>query len=274
MSSVMEQFEKSKKEIPEIRYVLPGSKEEIFMRPYTTREQKHILKAIEKQDDALIEEAFDQLLKVCVTSSKFDPNKLYAKDRECLLIEISKESVKDDYNHRWTCEECQTPNQQKIRLDDINIFSKIESYVVETEIDFEDCDFTVRVSNPKREDEKNILAFARKEAGTYGTPSQTDMRNATLASVMKKYKKKIQKQVKNSTTGELEDTTIEVYEDIKFADRISIFESLSVRDKKKVSDYIENIKKVEYNFSIGDHSCKKCSHVQALNLEWMDFFIQ
>ena len=119
MSEALDLFLASKKEIPDISYVLPGTGEEIFMRPFTTKEQKAILKAMEKEDHILLSEAFDQLLRNCVTNKDFNPDKLLAKDRECLLIKLRQESVKDDYTHNWECPSCGKPNVHKISLNNI-----------------------------------------------------------------------------------------------------------------------------------------------------------
>lgn len=270
MSDVLKQFCKSKKTVPDIRYVLPGSKEEIFMRPFTTMDQTIILKAIEKEDSILIQEAFDKVLCNCVTNKNFNPQKLYSKDRECLLVNLSKESVKDTISQAHTCVNCKTVNTFKVNIDDLKYQECVEDSIKEKIVTFDDFDFTVKLMNTTREDEIKILNYGKKN-GDKKTPNQSDMFGASFASVIKQYKSVEEKEVINK--GVTEVVTVEKFVDIKFEERISIYEQLTMKDKKKIETYFSELKTFGYDLKLEDTKCSKCDEPCDVVLSWYSFFI-
>lgn len=259
MSNVLDAFNKSKKDIPDIRYVLPGSGETIFMKPFTTSDQKSILKALEKEDNILVQEAFDQVLRNCVLSENFDPTKLYTKDRECLLIELSKNSVKDDIEHTWKCGSCGKKNKLKLSIDSLNFSDIVEGSIVEKEITFDDFDFTVKLKNTTRDDEKKITMLGKK-AGDKNGISQSEVITAIFASVIKEAKV-------------LNGDGIEVFEPIKFEDRVKIFEQLTISDKKKIESFFKEVKNYGYDLTVKDTTCNHCPEISDVTIGWIDFFI-
>jgi hypothetical protein len=269
MNNVLKQFSQSKKIVPDIRYVLPGSKEEIFMRPFTTLEQSIILKAMEKEDSALIQEAFDKILVNCVTNKNFNPLKLYSKDRECLLITLSKESVKDTISHTHKCEHCSFENELKINIDDLKYEDCVEGSIMEKIITFDSYDFTVKLMNTTREDELKIVNVSKKN--NKNEISQSDVFSSSFASVIKQYKVTTQKEVLKNGVPEV--VTVESFEDLKFEDRLEIYKQLSMSDKKKIEAYFKELKSYGYDLNVENIECSKCKEKCDVKLSWFSFFI-
>jgi hypothetical protein len=273
MSNALKMFMESKKDIPEIRYVLPGSQEELLLRPFTTKEQKAILKAIEKEDQILIGEAFDNLLKQCVISDKFKPETLLAKDRECLLIKLRQESVKESFSHAWKCEECGRENKKQISIEELKFKEVVEGSIKTKEIELDNYDCKLVLGNTTREDEKNILSFAKRNSGIKSKEiSQTEILSGAYASVIKGFKTTEEKIVKNEAGEEIKEEQEKLVE-LSFADRMSIFDSLSVSDKNKIKGFFDELEEYGYDLNLGTQTCTGCSAQSEQELEWMVFFM-
>jgi hypothetical protein len=79
------------KTIPQDVVELPSSGAKATIRPMKVREQKEVLKALEKRDEFLINEALDAILSNCVITiddAAFDGDKLCIQDRTYLLMRI------------------------------------------------------------------------------------------------------------------------------------------------------------------------------------------
>lgn len=81
------------KDIPQDVVELPSGAGKATIIPMKVKEQKDFLKALEKQDEFLINEAFDKLLTKCVVSINSNPcdiDALCIQDRTYLLLMIKK----------------------------------------------------------------------------------------------------------------------------------------------------------------------------------------
>lgn len=272
MSEALDLFLATKKEIPDISYTLPGSGEEIFMRPFTTKEQKAILKALEKEDHTLLSESFDQLLRNCVINKDFNPDKLLSKDRECLLIKLRQESVKDDYTHNWKCSKCEAPNAHKINLSTISFDAIINKESLQNkEMVLRDRPLTLILGMALRGDEKKIFEFAKKNSSTKDV-SQAELINAAFAAIIKGIKVKKTRTIKDAQ-GNDKPIEEEVILDIPFADRIKILDDIHMDDKNEIKKYLETVDKYGFNLSLGTLKCKKCDNESEESMEWLSFFM-
>lgn len=79
------------KEIPQGAVTLPSNGTKATIRPMKVKEQKDFLKAFEKKDEFLLNEAFDRILSSCVISvddKPYDNDVICVQDRTFLLIKI------------------------------------------------------------------------------------------------------------------------------------------------------------------------------------------
>jgi len=255
MSEALDIFNSSKTVIPDIRCVLPGSGEEIFMRPYTTSEQKSILKTFESEDEILLGEAFDALLKNCVTNKGFNPDAMLSRDREYLLIKLRQESDSDTYAHRWKCEECNFYNTTDINL------TKLDEDIAdidlsEKEITLEGNDSVLVLGPATRADEKNIAKHIRKYPIKKDQTSHAEILNAAYAAVIKRVKK-----------GDRECA-------VDFKTAMTMFSNLHMDDRKQIEDYMEGLKEYGVDMKLGKETCKECREVSDQEMNWVSFFLK
>jgi hypothetical protein len=96
MTITFEDFKKkfsleTNKTIPQDFVELPSSGAKATIRPMKVKEQKEVLKALEKRDEFLINEALDAILSNCVVTvdgEPFDGDKLCIQDRTYVLMRI------------------------------------------------------------------------------------------------------------------------------------------------------------------------------------------
>jgi uncharacterized protein (UPF0335 family) len=270
MSDVLDIFEKNKKELPEIRYVLPGTQQELFLRPFTTREQKAILKSLEKNDQVLVGEAFDELIQKCVINKGFNVGDMYSKDRECLLIKLRLESVKEDFSHTWTCEHCKTSNTHIMDLKKLTYEENVNQSMMEKRVKLENNNSTLILGMSTRDDEKKILRHAKKNTSTIKNDvSQTEVLNAAYASVIKSIITTVEKV--DQKTGKTVEEQVTMF--VPFDDRLKILEHLTMNDRMEIKKFFEELESYGFDLKLGDLKCASCGKEQEESLEWMSFFI-
>jgi hypothetical protein len=287
MSNALDMFRSAKNEIPDIKFKIPSTGEDIFLRPFTTREQKGVLKAIEKEDQVLINEAFDKLIKNCVLTEGFKVEDLLTKDRDILLIELRKESVKDDVTYHWKCPKCEFVNSSKVSLKELKFKKLKDKRKLTKDIKLSDRDISLRLQLPSIKFERMILNHIGKVEKD--KVSAVDMLNTTLAVSISKML--VHPKDDNESHTEM---------NIDFKDRISILEEMCIDDKKKIEKFLEGIDVYGYDLNIGKKSCcyKKeapvvengknlyddkgtvitevvdtCTHTVDVELNWSDFFL-
>jgi len=82
---------------------LPISKKEIKFRPYTVKEQKILLMAVEAKDNSSLINAISQIIGNCVITG-IDTNKLLATDVEFLFYNLRARSQSETVELHYICE--------------------------------------------------------------------------------------------------------------------------------------------------------------------------
>jgi hypothetical protein len=257
MSNALSAFRGAKTEVPEIKFTIPSSGEDIFLRPFTTREQKAILKAIEKEDQVLMNEAFDTLITNCVITKGFNVDTLLTKDRDALLIELRKESVSEDFSYNWQCNSCEYNNSGSMSLSKLKFKKLKDKKKLEKVIELVDRPIKLSLKLPSRKFEKLLF---KQVSATTKDPSAVDLMNYTLAISIQKLE--IVDEDGKATEMELQ-----------FNDRINILEEMHMDDKKKIEEFLKGIEAYGYDLNIGEKSCKECEKTTEVELNWSDFFL-
>lgn len=258
-NNALDLFRSAKDEIPDIKFTIPSTGEDIFLRPFTTREQKVILKAMEKEDQLLINEAFDHLIKNCVITKGFKVDDLLTKDRDALLIELRKESVRDDFSFNWKCNHCDNVNSENMSLDKLKFNKLKDKKSLTKDIKLSDRDIIFRLELPTRKFEKMLFKYVSN--GTKEV-SAVDVLNTTLAV-------SISKLIIPPKDDEVSSKEL----DVDFKTRISMLEEMSIDDKKKIEDFLQGIESYGYDLNVGKKVCKQCSESTEVELNWSDFFL-
>lgn len=245
---------------PEIRCVLPGTGEEIYLRNITTSQQKSIVKAYEKQDIILLEQIFDWLLKECVISETFDPLTLYNKDRQFLLMQLRLESVKGSYCIHTQCPWCDKKRELEYELDEFN-FSDIISPVEEYTLKFND-NVSVVVGYITRQNDLEINQYIRALGGVTDSgeidKNMTEFTYALGASCVRK--------VLVTCNGKV------IEETPNFEEKLEFLSELSTTDSELLIDnVIEKNKIGDISFEI-DCNNDECAYVYKDTEDWNTFF--
>jgi hypothetical protein len=100
---------------------LPGTGEKILYKPITTSQIKKLLVYENENNPIKIEEAFDELIKSCVISPKFNIDEIFLEDRYFLLIELRKASKGSVYEFKFSCPKCKSDNLFGVDMDGFKV---------------------------------------------------------------------------------------------------------------------------------------------------------
>ena len=103
----------------------------ITFRPWTTKEEKAYLKAIENEKTKITDKLlFDILIRPCLEEKDKDIV-LSVSEQKLLLIEIRKVSISETFNDTIICEECKEKSEEVININDIHSYKKANYSTVE-----------------------------------------------------------------------------------------------------------------------------------------------
>lgn len=265
MSDFLKSFNDLDRTIPDIRVELPYSGKEILMRPFNTKEQMSIVKAIEKEDFDLVHLALDELLKNCVLNADFNIDDLVSKERDLLLINLRIESVSEDFTFYWDCDNkvktdgkehvCGKRNTKSVNLDSLKL-DELQGDM-ETTISLKDkeCDITFGVSYRGKEKEATeYINKKNKELGEGSELNELELVNVIYATTIRSVK-----------IGE------NLHTELNLDERLEIIESMHLDDRKSLESFADNIKGLEYNMK-QEVKCSKCENTRTEEMEWVAFF--
>ena len=155
------------KDAPQASVDLPSNRAKALIRPMKVKDQKDFLKALEKRDEFLINEAFDKILSACVISindEPFDNDKICVQDRMFLLIKIKELSSGSKINipHVITDSEGKEKTQQiEVDMSTFNIVYKEGD--VEQEM-FINPDTKLILGPSTRKNEKDLEKWIKTKA--------------------------------------------------------------------------------------------------------------
>lgn len=95
----------------------------IKFRPWTTRDEKKYLIAIDGNDELSNEDMFDILILPCIEDKNLS---LTEDEKKMLMIEIRKKSLGDTFQLRFICQKCKKVNEMDVPFDSIVKFKEDE----------------------------------------------------------------------------------------------------------------------------------------------------
>ncbi len=107
-------------ETPKYSLVVPSTKKKIQYRPFLVKEEKILMIAQEAEDEGQILNAIRDIIVSC-TFDKFDPNKNTSYDMEYIFLKLRSKSVGEKIELSIQCNECSTPNNVTVNLNDVQI---------------------------------------------------------------------------------------------------------------------------------------------------------
>lgn len=261
MAKGLDAFLSAKKDIPDIRVTLPYSGKEILMKPFNTKQQMAVLKALQKEDFKLVHAALDALLEACVVNEDFNLDDLIAKERDILLVNLRMESVDENYIYPWTCNSCKKYHEDNVDLRELKLEEPkgemISDIVLDHDIEGGPATITVGITTRKQEKD-----FAERLEDLENEEDDVISKEVALlmyASAISKLK-----------IGDVEYTG----DDFSFDDRVRFVHELSLDDVKKIENFANQVGGLQYDFK-REHTCTNpdCKHTQVDELDWISFFM-
>lgn len=166
--------------------VLPSDGSKALIKPMRVKEQREFLKALEKKDEFLVNEAFDKILSNCVESidgNPFDNDLLCIQDRTYLLIEIRKISTPDKIVKISHIDQAtqKVYNDIPVDLSQLKVIPSSRKVLWE---DIELNEFTkIRLGPVTRKNEKDLEAWVKAKS----KDSVIDRRYCAYAALVKKF---------------------------------------------------------------------------------------
>jgi len=226
---------------PEYDMIVPSSGESIAYRPYTVKEEKILLIAMESQDEKQIENSVLAIINACIISD-IDASKLTTFDIEFMFVTLRSKSVGEGIELTPKCKACDERNDIKIDLEKVKVENLND--VVDTHVKLTN-DISVDLKWATMKDRNKDLV---KESET------ETIINMVCASL--------------ETVYSGEETFIVA--DVPHEEVVAMVESLSSDQFNQIVDVLSQAPYLSYNL---DFDCKKCGESNSIELKGLvDFF--
>lgn len=106
---------------PTFRCKLPSTGKEVRYRPYTVREEKILLIALEGQEEKEIADAIKQVVKNCLVDSDVDVDNLPIYDFEYLMLKIRCKSAEEKIQIKFKGRETECPHCKKDKIIEVDL---------------------------------------------------------------------------------------------------------------------------------------------------------
>lgn len=228
---------------------LPGSGEELLIKPITTGQMKKVIVYEDETDPYLVEDVLDKLISDCVVNEGFDIGHLSLQDRFYLLLEIRKVTKGNKYSFNWKCPKCGVDGIKTLDLSELKVVP----------VNFSD----------------NIIKVGEKLKLEVGFPTRADQKDAVVRMRKKNMKNYHERQLEVQT-GTFVNSIIKVHtpdkilEDVSFGDKFYVLDNISSDSFEKFSDwYADHDFGVEFK---NDVECVSCGYTKDMEIPLSDFF--
>lgn len=234
--------------VPRFDITLPLSGKKISARPFLVGEQKVILQAKEMGDKLQLNNAIDDVLKLC-TFDKVDLDSLDVADIEYLVLQLRSKSIDEIVKMSFQCK-----------------------HMVEGEHGLEYCDHNIPCLVPI------VDVTAQPD-----TREKTIMISESIGVVMQNlkygdYKKAVEKDAEGSSEMILlasiesifDEDSIYKREDYSDEDLQVFLNNIYSSDFAKIDDYVATIPALEWSTTL---KCKKCGTEEKVSFKGLDDFL-
>lgn len=141
---------------------LPGSGEEVEIRPLTTNDMKKLL-TYENQNDPLVsEDILDEIITNVVVSENFNIESLYLQDRYYIFIKLRELTKGSKYKFQYKCTSCGQKTIQTIDLNDLNV-TNIKPKEENDKLEVMNGNLTLEMNHATRKEHKEALKTISKK---------------------------------------------------------------------------------------------------------------
>ena len=222
------------------RTIVPSLGKEVEYRPYLVKEEKILMIAIESQDQRQILGALKDVIKACVYDD-IDVDELAMFDVETLFLKLRSKSVGETTEIKAKCENCDTPNNQLVKFDDIEI--------------------------PKIKKGKLTVSLTSDIGVTLRYPSITTIQKSD-SSNMESYDSVLEL-ISNCIETIYDADNVYSAKDEGKKEVLNFVESLNSDQFSKLTEFFQSIPSLRYDL---EYDCVKCGHKNKLELKGIESF--
>lgn len=227
---------------PKYELTIPSTQQKVMYRPFLVKEEKSLMIAAESGNQQNVLRTLVETIGNCV-QTEISLNKLTSFDIEYMFLQLRSKSVGESAHVSLKCDDCETPNDVSINLEEISI--KIPK--VQKNIKLSD-EISLDLDWPSFRD---IIDAGMSE----GEEATAEQAFALIRSCMKAVNTEDERIMLNSASRE----EIEEFVD-----------SMSTAQFQKVRDFIEVIPKLSHTAGF---KCKKCGFVNNIKIEGVANFL-
>ena len=226
---------------PKYQLKVPSTGKTARYRPFLVKEQKVLLIAYESQDKRAIIQSMLDTIGSCVED--VDLRKLTTFDIDYIFTQIRAKSVGEQVELNMQCTECETNNEVKVNLEDVQIEVKKQDMSVNIT-----DDITVKLKYPD-------YSFFIRNPKILNSESQADVLVDIIISCIDAV------QTKEESINIADEPREEVERFI---------ESLTSAQFEKISKFVKDLPKLKHEVKF---TCANCQHENTRTLEGLeDFF--
>ena len=225
---------------PKYELVIPSTKQKVRFRPFLVKEEKVMMMAMETENQNDILNTIVDTIQACIADD-VDVNKFTTFDVEYCFLQIRAKSVGEHVRLNLPCDQCETPNEVVVKLDDIIIdVPNVNNVIQVTD------DISVEMRWPSYTQVISDDIFAEK--------SQVDQIFGLIRSSITTILTKEERFSTTEHSKEELDAFIESMNNTQFA---------------KIQEYVEQMPRLTHDVK---YKCTNCSHDNTLTLEGMQSF--
>ncbi len=238
-------------QLPVHEIELPVTKQKVRIRPFTVKENKILLMALETESVDQMIIATKQIVSNCIVHPELDVDKMSFYDLEFILLNIRAASISEiltlnlSPTDRPDCDECKKSKSIEVNLNSVKVFIP-ENYNKKIKLD---CGLTVCMKDP-----------------TYETISKfKELNSPDVESVFNFVSECIKTISDEQTVYDIEAMEVSKEEVLKF------IESLPIKDFNKIEKFFEDLPRLEHVVS---WECSSCQTKRNYEMRGIESFLE
>lgn len=231
---------------PKYEITLPLSKKRIRYRPFTVKEQRNLLMAMESDENETIQLAINDVLHNCLLSEDVNVENLPVVDIEYFFIQLRAKSVGEVVEARYRC------NNQ--------VDGKNCGHIMETEIPLTKIEVSrdKEISNEIKLNDRFIVKLRYPDYKSVKESMKFDNVNDLTFNL-------IAKSVESVYDGE----QFYYANEVAHSEMVDFVESLSQEQFKKIEEFFNNLPRIQENIEL---KCSKCGFHHKIKVEGLENF--
>lgn len=229
-------------ETPKYKLTIPSTGQKVTFRPFLVKEQKVLLMAMESNDKEQVVMSITDTLQSCI-DEPLNLSALATFDIEYMFTQIRAKSVGESADIIINCSECETGNEIKVILSEIQVEAKPVDKL--DAIKLNDI-FTIKLKYPDYERMRKVMANDE--------PTVTDaLFQLAIGSLDKLLSEDEQINMREESEEEL----------------ATFLDNLNSEQFEKIMEFVRNLPKLRKEI---EFDCSSCAHHNTVTLEGLDDF--